>query len=231
VALALLVVVSPLVAGAVLLVSLRAVLSLDISNDLRLSREELPFVADAFLVAAAVFVSLAIVGAVGDLASAGRSRILFLTFQPLVSLSYAGRLAVLRSQSESRVRRWPWVMLLTTALYSIVGFIGLRTVGRHWLTSELWQFSNATFVVFAVGQCGRSYHQGVADVRRRFGSEGLVLARVVFAVLAGVLTAPLVIVHGLFGFSLAMCISFVLAAVVVDRSTSWRSAEAIGWQP
>ncbi len=70
----------------------------------------------------------------------------------------------------------------------------------------------------------------MADVGRRFGSAGLVPARLVFAVLISVLTAPLVIAYGLFGFSLSMCLSFSLAAVVVDRTTDWRSVETSGGQ-
>jgi hypothetical protein len=219
----LLVVLGPLAASTVLLLPLRSVLRFSITNDLRLSREELPFVADAFLVAAAVFVSLAIVGAVGDLASAGRARILYLVFQPLVSIAYAGRLVVLRSETAASTRKWPWVMLMGTIAYSVVGFAALQAFGRYRPESDLWRYSSAAFAVFSIGQCARAFHQGVADVGRRTGSQGLVRARLIFLVLTSFVTAPLVIAYGLFGFSLASCLSFSLAAVAVDRTTRWRS--------
>jgi len=183
--------------------------------DLRAARSEVPYIADAWLQAAAVFISLAVVASTASLTVAGGARGVMLVFQPFVSLSYAGRLLIIGSSDERRVRAWPTIMLVASLAYSIL--IGGVLILAHAAdsTPSIWDFGRITFVLVACGQVARAFHQGVVDVLRRTDPRGLLPARLVFAVVIVALTAPLVRRWELEGFALTFGVSYTIGAAVM----------------
>jgi hypothetical protein len=211
----------PLLSIAVLAVALRNQLMVGVNGDGVATARESPYVADALLLAGGVFVALAITGGASSLATSGMARVLLFVYQPLFSLAYAGRILALRAPGSKVVRAWPIVLASATAIYGSAVLVVQRVAGV-WLTlPDAWTWPILAVVTVGLGQVARAYHQGLADRARAGYPNGLVSARLWFAMVLVALTAALVPRWGINGFALASLVAFALGATVIGLQ--WRS--------
>lgn len=213
--------VPPLVSFLVLAVLVRNDIAVRVERDVRRFGAEFHFVLDPWLQAGAVFMAFGLAAAFGSLETVGRARALVLLFQPFVSISYVGRLIVLRSRDDAQIRRWPALSAGACAVYS--GLIGVAAVfaSETFLEpGDLWSFGPLAFVLMAIAQCARAFHQSVADLLRRSSPDRLVRARLAFAILLVAAVGPLVAWRDLVGLTAAWSGAYVVGAFVIRPRTS-----------
>jgi hypothetical protein len=231
--------VPPLVSCLFLAVFVRRDIALRVERDIQPFRSEFHFVLDPWIQAGAVFVAFGIAAAVGSLETVGQARALLLLFQPFVSISYVGRLIVLRSRDETRIRRWPTVAAGSCAVYSaLVGVAALIARASGLEAGDLWSFAPASFVLMAVAQSARAFHQSVADLLRRSSPGRLVRARLTSAVLLVAGIGPLVAWRELIGLTGAWAAAYIGGALAIRTEamsnpsrSSVTSVEANGLEP
>lgn len=210
--------VPPLASFLLIVVLVRRDVVVKIERDVTRSRSEFRFVLDPWVQAGAVFIAFLIAAAYGSLEIVGRARILVLLFQPFVSISYVGRLVVLRSSNQARIRRWPQFAASACAGYSVL--LGALLVVAAQIGIDLrepWSFGPVAFVLMAIAQSARAFQQAVADLLRRSAPGTLVQARVAFAIVLICVVGPLVAWKGLVGLSGAWAVAYIVGAAALRR--------------
>ncbi len=211
-------VVGPVVGLAVLVLGLRGDVELVVEHDAAETLTESRFVLDSWILSSAVFVALSGVAALASLAVAGQVRLLFLIFQPFFSLAYVGRWGVLRARTETRLERWPIMIMIGSAVYGAAAIGALELFERLDLLPAVWRIGLGALVLNAIGQVARAYHQGVVDLLRRTLGPGLVGSRSVFAVVLMVTAPAFAGLWGTVGAALALSLSFGAGAVAIASS-------------
>lgn len=207
----------PALSAAVLLLAMFPRLDWTIERDLNLVRAEAPFVLDAWIMAAAVFIAQALIGALDSLATVGTVGVLLLLFQPFYSIAYAGRWVVIGARSSERLRRWPSALASVALIYSLAVGAGFWLAHVIWTLPAVWHVGAAAFSIAAFGQVARAFHSGLTDLARREATDGLIAARATFALCLLVTTAGLVPTLGVAGAALSYTLSFLVGAGVAAR--------------
>jgi hypothetical protein len=205
-------------------VGAKNLLDRSIGRDLRFAVHEIPFVVDSWLLAATVFVVFAIVGAFGSLGEVAQQQVLFLIFQPLFSIGYAGRLLTLGPEAFSESRRWPQFFAAIAVTYAVFSTAILLIGSASRPQNSLIQIGVVSLVLMSVGQIFRAYHQGVADIARRDVNRGLLPSRIAFAATSIVVALVLVPLAGLEGSCAALCAGFGAGALMASRIPSMTEA-------
>lgn len=195
-------------------------ISAAVDRDLRRSLREVPFVVDAWLLSGSVLLALVIVAGAGSLSDSGRARVLLLVFQPLFSLAYAGRLAVLGGRGSRTM--WPWILATFAAGYGFAATAVVAIVARNATVPAAWQIGVPTMMVVTAAHVARGLHQGLSDLARRTDHRGLFLARASFAALLVGATAILTPRYDVLGFAIALSVAFWGGAIVALRRVAWR---------